>query len=353
MEKIRLGCVGLNRGLSLLTDVAADERVDICAVCDASHDRLKAAAAKLEQLGHCPKQYSSYHDLLASDARAIIIATDIASHIPMTVAALDAGKHVLSEIPAISDANEALKLRAAVSDHPRQKYMIAENCCYWDFIGKYKRLYDSGELGGVWYMEAEYLHNVTALMKNADGSPTWRASLDAVKYLTHDLGPLLYITGDRCVSVCAFAPAVDSTGGVSAAHPDEVAIFRTEKGALIKIFISFGLVRDFRHNFALYGTGGTVERDRKEPYSHIWTREGYRRLDTDESASGFAASAHGGADGRMLHAFIDCVANDTQPPLGVDFACDISLPGIAAAKSAAAGGISVDIPDLSSGADKC
>lgn len=45
----------------------------------------------------------------------------------------------------------------------------------------------------------------------------------------------------------------------------ELRIFRTAKGAVIRILIGLGMYAGFDHNFALYGTRGTILTDKTKP----------------------------------------------------------------------------------------
>ena len=164
--------------------------------------------------------------------------------------------------------------------------------------------------------------------------------------------PLLYILNDRVVSVTGFAPKINSVPEYSTGTPDEVAIFRTAKGALIKIFVSFGLNRPCIHNFCLYGTKGTLETDRVRPYSTNASLKVVENIDekmieipTGTGYPGFEGG-HGGADSKMLQAFIDCVYNGTKPPLDATLGINFSLPGIIAHESVKQGSRELEIPQF-------
>lgn len=353
MEKVKLGFVGLRRGFHLMRDACNLKNVEIRGICDTREDRRKEALDYLKEheADTATLVFENYEDLLASDVDAVVIATDVTMHTKMSVKALDAGKHVLSEIPAINGMDEAEILSKAVKSHPELKYMMAENCCFWAFINTWKDMYDQGQIGEVFYAEAEYLHNCTELMRDENGNPTWRASYDSIKYVTHDLGPLLYIMNDRVVSVSGFKPGINSIPEYSTGSPDEVAIFRTEKGALIKILTSFGLNRPMIHNYCMYGTKGTLETDRVDAYStnaslNSVTNLGEKmiKIPTSTAYPNMEQFGHGGADGKMIQAFVDCIINDTQPPIDLTLGLNMSIPGLIAHESAMKGGIPLEIP---------
>ena len=57
-------------------------------------------------------------------------------------------------------------------------------------------------------------------------------------------------------------------------------------------------------------------------------------------------SGHGGADGKMVKDFISCIAENRKPDLDVDFAIQMSIPGIIAHESAVQGGVPMEIPQF-------
>ena len=358
MGKLKIGCVGLRRGRDLLTNVLLMKDVEIRAICDMDEDRRNSAKEFFEKEKKVENLlvFDNFEDLLNSDVEAIIIATEASAHVRMSVQALDAGKHVLSEIPAINTVEEAKTIRAAVNRHPNLKYMVGENCCYWAFIRTWKTMYENGMLGDVWHAEAEYLHNVVHLMRDKDGNPTWRASYNAIKYLTHDLGPLLYILDDRCTSVSGYAPKINPIAEYSTGTPNELAVFTTAKGATIKIFCSFGITQEpARHNFIMYGSKGTIETARMgEERCYAYLKDiphtkGPIEIPVSSSypdASSEILGGHGGGDYFMVKAFVDCILKDEKPPIDVDLGIRISIPGIFAHESAMKGGIPVKIEEI-------
>ena len=109
---IKLGVVGLKRGGYVAGTVIGDKNVVIRAIADKDPDTLKECKEDYEKKGAkdflC---FDNYEDLLKTDIDAVYIATDKPLHTKHTLMALEAGKHVLSEIPAIETAEEAKILR--------------------------------------------------------------------------------------------------------------------------------------------------------------------------------------------------------------------------------------------------
>ncbi|MBE7047893.1 MAG: Gfo/Idh/MocA family oxidoreductase [Ruminococcaceae bacterium] len=372
-DYVKIGVVGLGRGIDLANSCDGKKGV-LHAICDINPERFEVAKESFKRHNvKCDNLlcFDNYDDLLKSDIDAVIIATEISLHTPMAIKALNAGKHVLSEIPTIGTLEDAKNLKEAVAAHPELKYMAGENCCFWGFIHTWKHMYKKGLLGKAVFAESEYLHHLyydpaiggrppvnRAIDEN--GNPTWRARLNSITYLTHNLGPLLYILDDKCVSVTCFTPELkyEHKPDYITGAKDQVAIFRTEKGSLIKIFIGSGVNVGHDHNFTIYGERGTLETDRNNDFhiAHTFARladfpntEGKIDIPVatpfpDYERPRMPVGSHGGADAKMVEVFADCILNNTESPLDVDAGIQMSIAGKYAEMSAKQGGISVEIP---------
>ena len=354
---IKLGVVGLKRGAYVAWTLIGDSNVVIRAIADSDSEVLRACKEDYEKQGVenllC---FNSIEELLKSDIDAVYIATDKPLHTKHTIMALEAGKHVLSEIPVIETLEEVKLLKDAVKAHPELKYMAGENCFYWEFIQKWKKMLEDGKFGDILYAESEYLHAPHPdEIKPYSPENHWRRYNPAITYLTHNLGPLLYMMDDYCVSVSCMAPRVAKYNQYSEGDENGIAIFRTAKGAVIRIFIGFGMYVGYDHNFALYGTKGSIMTDKTKPLEEAHSfaklyenKESFERFfeipvklsDTDD------VYGHGGVDGKMIRDFIRCIIEDTEPPIDVDMGIRISLPGIIANESARRGGELIDIPKI-------
>lgn len=354
---IKLGVVGLKRGAYVAWTLIGDSNVVIRAIADSDKKTLEECRADYEKNGVTDLLcFDNIEDLLASDIDAVYIATDKPLHTKHTVMALEAGKHVLSEIPAIETIEEAKILKDAVMAHPNLKYMAGENCFYWAFIEKWKKMHEDGELGDILYAESEYLHaSHPDDIKEYEPQNHWRKYNPAITYLTHNLGPLLYIMDDYCVSVSCMVPTAAKYSPYAKGAENGIAIFKTAKGAVIRIFIGFGMYVGYDHNFALYGTRGSIMTDKTKPleeatsfaklYSVPNTFEKSFEIPVKLSETG-DVYGHGGVDAKMIREFIKCIIDDTDPPIDVDMGIRISLPGIIANESAKRGGELLEIPKL-------
>jgi predicted dehydrogenase len=332
----------------------------LCAACDHNPEVMEKARVKFEEKGltDCV-YYSDYDEMLKSDIDAVIVATEAIYHVPIVKKAMEAGKHVLSEIPSINSLEEAHELKSIVSAHPDLIYMAGENCCYWAFIETWKKMREQGDFGEIVYAEAEYLHARDPDTFAPDNYPRnhWRTFNPAIKYITHELGPLLYIMDDRCVSVTCFEPDVKYNPYFPERKENGVALIKTAKGAVIRILICFGAYVRADHNYRLNGTRGniatdtTVEVKKAHSFASLYSVPGSldQKIEipvTTAYEGEYTASGHGGADRKMLADFIACVAEGREPVLNVDFGINMSLPGILAHESAVRGGMPIEIPQF-------
>ncbi len=366
MQTLRVGVAGLRRGRVFVNQFQALPETQITALCDPVPERLRETRDSLPD-PDAVQTFPNFEDMLAAPLDIIVVATPAPDHARQACAAMEAGKHVLSEVPADLTLEGCRRLVQTTRATGRC-YMLAENCCYWGYVREYRRQVRAGRLGQVLYAEAEYLHDVRDLflenpclppetpfqerLNHPQTRKTWRATLHPIQYLTHDLGPLLDILDDRCVSVCAMAAA--PACGPDFAPAAEVALFRTAAGRVIKFLAEFSMPRPAHHWFHLMGTRGSIEAPRGPASKHRLYVEGENMETWSEMAWSTRLlagpreawqSGHGGADWHISREFTSAVLAGTPPPIDVFRALDFTLPGIFAVQSIENGGKPVTIPD--------
>jgi hypothetical protein len=116
-KPIRLGFIGVGgRGTYLLSVALGFEGVEVPAICDLERSRLEQAIGLVEKAqGKRPEGYAGgptdYRRMLArDDLDAALIATPMQLHAAMSVDALGARKHVLSEVAAAVTLDECWAL---------------------------------------------------------------------------------------------------------------------------------------------------------------------------------------------------------------------------------------------------
>jgi predicted dehydrogenase len=123
---------------------ASSARGDVLAI--ASRDQGRAAAAA-ERLG-IPRAYGSYEELLDDpDIDAVYNPLPNHLHVPWSVRALEAGKHVLCEKPLARNVAEAMILVEAGQRHPALKVMEAFMYKFHPQWQKVRSLVQEGAIG--------------------------------------------------------------------------------------------------------------------------------------------------------------------------------------------------------------
>ncbi|HYJ96760.1 MAG TPA: Gfo/Idh/MocA family oxidoreductase, partial [Burkholderiaceae bacterium] len=120
MEKVVWGVLSTARiGIDLvLPAMRASPLIDLRAIASRSLEKAQRAAMALD----IPRSYGSYDELIADpEIEAIYNPLPNHLHVPLTLQAAAAGKHVLCEKPIALTADEAVQLRAAAG-----KVLIAE-----------------------------------------------------------------------------------------------------------------------------------------------------------------------------------------------------------------------------------
>jgi predicted dehydrogenase len=153
MNKVRWGILSTAKiGLKqVIPAMQKSKYVDVVAI--ASRD-IKKAESAANELG-IPKAYAEYETLLADpDIDAIYNPLPNHLHVPYTIKALQAGKHVLCEKPIGMNAIEAQQLLDACKQYPQLKVMEAFMYRFHPQWQKAKQLVDEGALGEVKNIQA-------------------------------------------------------------------------------------------------------------------------------------------------------------------------------------------------------
>jgi predicted dehydrogenase len=131
------------------------------AICDVAEDLRARMAAT-----HAPeKSYADYDEMLADPALdAVIIATSDAFHVPASIRALEAGKHVLCEKPVGVGLEEVLELERVVA-HSGKRFQIGHMKRYDAGLQAAKR-FIAEEMGEVvalkaWYCDSTHRYQMT------------------------------------------------------------------------------------------------------------------------------------------------------------------------------------------------
>ena len=185
---VKFGVIGVgSRGAELAGRLARLDSGRCVALCDVNQQALDETARKLTIN---PKKYKDYKELLADkDVEAVLIAVPLYLHFPVTRDALLAGKHVFCEKSLVFKADEVHSLRALAMEHPSQILQVGLQRRYSVYFQSVKKMIDSGVLGKVTHIQAQWHRNPGWTMKagGKDNPKNWRLFREYSGGLTAEL----------------------------------------------------------------------------------------------------------------------------------------------------------------------
>jgi predicted dehydrogenase len=162
MDKVRWGVISTaNIGVAkVIPAMQKGKYIELNALASRNHEKGKAAAA---QLG-IPQVYGSYEELLADpNIDAIYNPLPNHMHVPWSIKALEAGKHVLCEKPIAMSSSEAQKLADAARQHPQLKVMEAFMYRFHPQWQTARQMVNEGKIGELKTVHSFFsYHNVDA-----------------------------------------------------------------------------------------------------------------------------------------------------------------------------------------------
>lgn len=181
--------------------------IQVAAICDINEAKARAAADYFDVK-------ATYTDLdsMLSDVQldAAVVATNHAAHYGAARQCLEAGLHVFIEKPMTLHAVEARRLVRLAADKGKQ-IVMGYNHTYRPCTVRARELIQSGELGAVQYLDAQFSRPVSRLLAGVDnvtigslhrpgdvyGDPVRSGGGHGQLQLTHMAGMLFYTTETR------------------------------------------------------------------------------------------------------------------------------------------------------------
>jgi predicted dehydrogenase len=267
-KTLRIGLIGAgaNTRSRHIPGLKAIENVEIVAVCN----RRAGSTAVVAREHGIAKTYENWQDLVADpDVDAIVIGTWPYLHCPITLAALEAGKHVLTEARLSLNAAEAHQMLTASRKHPKQVTQVVPSPYGLKGHDAMTELLESGYVGDLREVEVYARNNALA----DPASPlSWRQDVGLSGFNMLTLG-IVHETLLRwapppvrvIAQVQAFIPTrIDPESGVRrpVGTPDSVQILAVLENGARAIYHLSG-VASFGQGMGiwLYGTHGVLHYD--------------------------------------------------------------------------------------------
>lgn len=389
-RELKVAVLGLgSRGLPQLKLLLTMDDLVIAAVCDAYADRAAHAAQVVEEKrGYTPLTTTSWQEVLDQpDIEALFIFTDWQSHIPLALAAMDAGKIPGLEVGGANTVEECWQL-VWKSEQTGVPLMLLENCCYGREEMALLRMVREGLFGELVHCRGGYEHDLRDEIGRGDIDRHYRQMQfmhrNAELYPTHELGPIAkYLNlnrGNRMMTLSAVASkAAGQQAWLRENRPDSPLLQRPfRQGDIVTTTITCanGETILLTHDCTLpraYSRGGRVQGtkgiwlednrsifiDGRSPHdpshwTHRWESDAaymeefchplWRAYEEFGLRGG-----HGGMDYLVLRAFVESIQKQEPFPIDVyDCASWMAITALSE-QSVAMAGHPVPVPDFTSG----
>ena len=356
---VNVGIVGLGQGTSHLAAFNSLPQSRVLGVADLRQDLRAQIAARYG----IERQYASLDALLEDkDIQLVVIATPDHLHGQHVIQALEAGKHVLSEIPMATTIEECQQI-IDITKRTGLKYQMGNQVRHAHCLQDVHTFISNGDMGGIFHGEGEYLHNLDELITRK-GLDHWRVAKQLPQTTLlgggpHALDTLRWLMGVTFASVSAFHSDQQTEWGTTR---NTVAIFKATNGATAKVTTSYGMIRPYCLYFSVYGTEGSFERTRTQGESGDQTTNylyhskfsGTDRMipvtlpnfSNPTLLREIGNVGHGTMEYEQARDFLDAIINDAEPAIGPREAAASIVPLIGALAVADQGGGMAEIPTL-------
>ncbi|MBN2325595.1 MAG: Gfo/Idh/MocA family oxidoreductase [Candidatus Omnitrophica bacterium] len=363
-DKWNVAIVGLGFGAEFIPIYQAHPNAEMYAICRRNQEELN----KIGDAFGVDKRYSNYEELLQDPAVDFVhINSPISDHAWMSIAALKAGKHVLSTVPMAATIEECEQIVNLVEE-TGLKYMMAETVVYSREFLFIREMYDKGELGRIQYMQASHPQDM-------EGWPEYWERMIPMHYATHVVSPVLGLVKGQAEYVSCFGSgAIDGrlaqkSGNSFAVESCHIKIKDSDIAAHIWRFL-FDTARQYRESFDVYGTRKSFEwaliegeehvvhtAKKPEPeipervsvpdYAHLLPEEIRRFTRTIQDAehlSFIQGGGHGGSHPHLANEFLSALLEDRDPWPNAVASANWTCVGLCAHESAKKGGAITPLP---------
>ncbi len=359
-EKLKIGVLGASRGMDYIRRVLVNyEYAEIYALCETYSILCEQVKEELSQKGYIIECFTEFDDMINCGIDAVVLCNYANKHVDYAIKALKKGIHVLSESLPTQTVAEAVKLCEAVEESGCV-YAYAENYCYFDTSFEMRRLYESGVIGEAVCIEGNFINDCSPrwhFLTRGDRNH-WRNYVPSTFYCTHSIGPMLFASGLRGVSVNGFeTPRLDYMAEKGARSGSAaMEILQLSNGAIAKS-MNGNYRSEYQSWYRIIGTKGTIEanHDGNVKLIKYHTATGYSTETYKPQSYQFKYRPNGdygnisNSDLAVFGFFVGAVLGDEESKkytIDVYRALDMSLAGLLAYRSILDNGNTVVIPDF-------
>ena len=269
-EEIRVGLIGAG-GNVRNRHIPGFQQVEELEIVGVANRTLESSRSVADQF-NIPQVYSGWQELLEDDSiNAVCIGTWPYMHRTLTLAALEKGKHVLTEARMASTAHEARDMLAASREHPDLVCQLTPTSTSYKIDNVIKKLIAEGHLGEVLSVEVQALQNRFA---EFGGDLHWRHDWRMSGYNTLNIGASYESMmrwlgrGNRVMAMSKVHVPYrrDEKGDMASVFiPDHVNIlYELANGAQVHMRMSATTGLSTGNQIWIYGTEGTIHVDQQQ-----------------------------------------------------------------------------------------
>lgn len=189
MRALKVGIIGYGYwGPNLTRNFFEIPSSELVAIADVREDRLQRAQSLYPGI----VTTKDYTDFFKMGIDAVVVSTPPALHFPIAKDCLEHNLHVLIEKPMTLKSQDAEKL-VELAETGELTLMVGHTFEYNSAVHALKKYVDSGELGDIYYLDAARLN---LGLFQGDSNVLWDLA-------PHDISILLYLLGERPISVSA------------------------------------------------------------------------------------------------------------------------------------------------------
>lgn len=314
MQKLKVGVIGCGSIAQHrhLPEYIANKNVELAAVCDINEERALKVAEK-----YGVNSYTKYEELLSSGkVDAVSICTPNYLHAPISIAALEAGIHVLCEKPMATSRQEAEAMIAA-AEKSGKKLMIAHNQRFVPSHQKARHLIASGEVGKIYSFRTAFGHGGPEGW-SVEGKEGWffqkeKAFVGAMGDLgVHKTDLLRYILGEEIVEVGAFVET--SAKDFADVDDNAVCVLKTESGIIGTLAASWAYVSKEDNSTIIYGEKAILRLE-DDPVHSLVVQYANGEVVKYELGKIQSNEEGGQQNSHVIEKFVDSVLYDEEPPV--------------------------------------
>ncbi len=402
IETVRIGIIGLGmRGYGAIERLIHIPGAKIQAICDLHQNRVDKVVDFLNKNNYGEvATYAGSRDAWKAlcerdDIDLVYVVTDWQTHAPMSIYAMEQGKHVACEVPAVMNMQEIWDV-INTAERTKKHCMQLENCVYDFFELTTLNMAQQGVFGELIHVEGAYIHCLEPYWDAYEND--WRLTYNQHNrgdvYPTHGMGPACQLLnihrGDKMnylvavdtkpLAIPAFIEKTRGTKPDNFQNGDHtLTLIKTEKEKTIHIQHNVSTPRPYNRMYQLTGAkgfankypiegyaleGGSVDQvdgmpDIEQLDAHSFVSDEMRNAlmqqykhpihrELEEKAK--EVGGHGGMDYIMDYRLIYCLRNGLPLDMDVydlaEWCCLIPLTKLSIENNSAP----VEIPDFTRGA---